>query len=60
MRALDFGEIAELRTKYYGTSEIEPLPAWEVTKPSLVIGPHRNAQKTGTGTGRILNLPEEI
>jgi anaerobic dimethyl sulfoxide reductase subunit B len=60
MRALDFGEIDELRKKYGGTAEIEPLPSYGVTQPSLVINPNRNAQKTGTGTGRVLNLPEEI
>lgn len=60
MRALDFGEIDELRAKYGDAVEIEPLPAREITQPALVIGPHRQAQPTGYGTGRILNLPEEI
>lgn len=60
MRALDFGEIDELRKKYSGTAEIEPLPLSSITKPALVIKPNRFAQKSGEGTGRILNLPEEI
>jgi len=60
MRALDFGEIDALRSKYGGTAEIEPLPVWGITKPALVISPHRWAQRSGEGTGRILNLPEEI
>lgn len=60
MRALDFGEIDELRQKYTGIVEIEPLPAERVTHPALVIGPHRDAQPSGVGVGRILNLPEEI
>jgi anaerobic dimethyl sulfoxide reductase subunit B (iron-sulfur subunit) len=60
MRALDFGEIDALRSKYGGTAEIEPLPVWGITKPALVISPHRWAKRSGDGTGRILNLPEEI
>lgn len=60
LRALEFGEIEELRAKYGTAVEIEPLPLAEITQPALVIGPHRHAQVTGTGTGRILNLEEEI
>jgi len=60
LHALDFGEIADLRAKYGNAVEIEPLPAQAITLPSLVIGPHRDGQATGSGTGRILNLPEEI
>jgi anaerobic dimethyl sulfoxide reductase subunit B (iron-sulfur subunit) len=60
MRALEFGEIDELRAKYGSEVEIEPLPTSDITHPNLVINPNRNAQPTGKGTGRILNLPEEI
>lgn len=60
MRALDFGELEELRAKYGDVDEIEPLPVSTITNPSLVISPHRQAQPSGMGTGRILNLPEEI
>nr|NLI50417.1 dimethylsulfoxide reductase subunit B [Propionibacterium sp.] len=58
-RALDFGEVAELRAKYGAMASIEPLPAASVTKPNLVISPHHRAQVSGTGTGRIGN-PKEI
>jgi anaerobic dimethyl sulfoxide reductase subunit B (iron-sulfur subunit) len=60
MRALDFGELAELQAKYgNGDVEVEPLAA-DSTGPSLVLNPHRNAQKTGSGTGTVVNLPEEL
>jgi anaerobic dimethyl sulfoxide reductase subunit B len=60
-RALDFGSLEELRQRYGNdiTSEIEPLPREYFTAPALVLTPHRHAQVTGTGTGRLSN-PEEI
>ena len=60
MRALDFGELTDLRAKYGSIAAIEPLPVADLTQPSLVITPHKNAQMSGTGTGRISNLPEEL
>jgi anaerobic dimethyl sulfoxide reductase subunit B (iron-sulfur subunit) len=60
MRALDFGELEELKSKYgNGDVEVEPLPE-DSTGPSIVLNPHRHAQKTGEGTGELVNLPEEI
>ena len=59
-RALDWGPIDELRSRYPGGSNaIEPLPDPSHTRPNLVITPHRDAQPTGSGTGSIAN-PEEI
>ena len=60
MRAIEFGELSDLRAKYGNTMDVEPLPASWMTSPSVVISPHRNAQMSGKGTGRILNLPEEL
>ena len=60
MRALDFGELDELRAKYGNVNAIEPLPRANITKPSLVMTPHRDAQVSGTGTGRIISMPEEM
>jgi anaerobic dimethyl sulfoxide reductase subunit B (iron-sulfur subunit) len=60
MRCLDFGDLADLRQKYGDLAAIEPLPTADITKPSLVITPHKNAQLSGQGTGRILNLSEEV
>jgi len=60
MRCLDYGELEELRQKYGALAAIEPLPTAEITQPSLVITPHKHAQLSGQGTGRILNLAEEV
>lgn len=62
-RALDWGPIDELR-KAHGdtdgtTAGIAPLPDPSITKPHLVIHPHRDAQKWDEGTGAIAN-PQEI
>jgi anaerobic dimethyl sulfoxide reductase subunit B (iron-sulfur subunit) len=60
MRCLDFGDLTELRQKYGNVDAIEPLPPADITKPALVITPHKHAQVSGKGTGGILNLPEEV
>ena len=60
MRALEWGEYDELVAKYgAGDVEIEPLPVNE-TGANLIVNPHRNAQKSGTGTGRVVTITEEI
>jgi anaerobic dimethyl sulfoxide reductase subunit B (iron-sulfur subunit) len=60
MRALDFGEMDELRAKYGDVRAIEPLPKEDVTQPCMIISPHRHAQFSGNGTGVIANTPEEV
>ena len=60
MRCLNYGDLDELRKKYGGMNAIEPLPTGDITSPALVITPHKHAQRSGEGTGRILNLPEEV
>jgi anaerobic dimethyl sulfoxide reductase subunit B (iron-sulfur subunit) len=60
MRALEFGELDELRAKYGDLAEVEPLPGAETTEPSLVIKPHKHMNPTGRGTGKIISLPEEV
>jgi anaerobic dimethyl sulfoxide reductase subunit B (iron-sulfur subunit) len=47
--------LEELRTKYGTVNGVEPLPSGDMTKPSLVVTPHRHAQESGKGTGKILN-----
>ncbi len=60
MRALDWGEIDDLRAKYgEGNAEVEPLPAAS-TAPCLVLNPHPAAQATGQGTGAVVSLEEEL
>ena len=60
MRALDFGEIGELRAKYGDAGSIEPFPSPSITKPAIVIGAHKNSELTGKGQGTIANLAEEV
>lgn len=60
MRALDFGDCEDLIARYgEGDIEVEPLPQ-NTTEPNLILLPHRDAQKTGLGTGEIVNLEEEL
>ncbi len=59
MRALEFGELDDLRAQHGVVAAVEPLPSDEFTQPSLVLTPHRHSQPSGAGTGAILGLPEE-
>lgn len=52
-RALEYGELSELQAKYGTINAIEPLPEAHLTNPSVVITPHRHAQLSGQGTGKI-------
>ncbi|MBI4785621.1 MAG: dimethyl sulfoxide reductase subunit B, partial [Chloroflexi bacterium] len=54
------GELSELRAKYGNAMDVEPLPASWMTQPAVVVTPHKHAQASGKGTGRILNLAEEL
>ena len=55
MRALKAGELDELRAQFGTVSAIEPLPTAELTRPALVVTPHRHAQVSGKGTGKIIS-----
>ena len=43
MRAIEFGDIKLLEKKYFQTKDIYPLPPKQLTKPNLIITPHRDA-----------------
>lgn len=43
LRVLDFGTMEELAKKHGGTGNIKGLPDPKLTKPSLLITPHRDA-----------------
>jgi anaerobic dimethyl sulfoxide reductase subunit B (iron-sulfur subunit) len=60
MRCLHYGDLEELRAEFGEYNAIEPLPAANITMPALVITPHKNAQMSGQGSGKLLNLPEEV
>jgi anaerobic dimethyl sulfoxide reductase subunit B len=49
-RALDFGDYWELKVKYGDLGQVYPLPVASISRPALIIVPHRNAasvQKQG-------------
>ena len=58
MRALEFGELEDLRARHGMIDAMEPLPAGSFTNPAFVMTPHRHAQASGSGLGQILALPE--
>ncbi len=58
LRALDFGELSELRAKYGWFNDPAPLPDGGYTRPSLVVTPSRHTQSSGNATGKMLNLEE--
>ena len=57
-RALDWGPIDVLRDKYGDISAVAPLPDPSITKPNLVIRPHRDAKEWDTNHGEIMNRQE--
>lgn len=52
-RAIDFGDIDELRKKYGTTDSIAPLPDGSKTKPNLVIKAPKQAKPTGFSGGEV-------
>jgi anaerobic dimethyl sulfoxide reductase subunit B (iron-sulfur subunit) len=59
MRAIEYGDLEELKAKYGDANALAPLPVGSITEPSFIVTLHRNAQDTNSGAGRILGLPEE-
>lgn len=58
-RALKFGDLEELRAQHGDVAAIAPLPPSDITNPSLVISPHRDAAAVGSTSGVLAN-PEEV
>jgi anaerobic dimethyl sulfoxide reductase subunit B (iron-sulfur subunit) len=58
MRALDFGEIEELRNKYGAEAQVHPLPDAAMTEPSLVVRAHRDAKRAAAAAALIKNREE--
>lgn len=59
LRALEFGEINELRQKYGTTADVAPLPPSNLTLPNLVIKLNKNSKPTGDTSGHLAN-PKEV
>jgi anaerobic dimethyl sulfoxide reductase subunit B (iron-sulfur subunit) len=60
MRALEFGELDELTAKHGTLQAVAPLPAPNITNPSFVMTPQKNAQPVGSSNGKILTVAEEV
>ncbi len=59
VRALEFGDIEELRAKHAGTVDgIAPMPSPDQTTPSIAILPCPAAKEPGDKTGAIANEKE--
>jgi len=55
LRAIAFGEISDLRTKYGDQCEVFPLAPARKTRPNLVLRAHRDANKANARSARIAN-----
>ncbi|MDR1357897.1 MAG: 4Fe-4S dicluster domain-containing protein [Coriobacteriales bacterium] len=58
LRALNFGEVEELRATYGTDAAIAPLPSADETYPSLVIKPCPAAKQPGDTAGKVANEKE--
>ena len=59
-RALDFGEIADMRERYGMGDEFAPLPPASYTTPSLIARAPHNARPCDDATGAIANRTELV
>ncbi len=58
-RALDYGDIEDLEREHGTLRAVAPLPDPDITRPCLIINPHRDAQPQGHGAGSVAN-PKEL
>jgi anaerobic dimethyl sulfoxide reductase subunit B (iron-sulfur subunit) len=58
MRALDFGDLEELKKTYQGSRKVYPLAGPSLTGPSIVIKPHRDAGRAEKEGAKIANKEE--
>lgn len=56
---LGWGEYDALVEEFGSEAGVAPLPDPSITKPHLVVKPHRDAQSWDAGTGIVQN-PKEI
>lgn len=56
-RALECGDINELREKHGSLSDTAPLPNKDATKPNLVIIPEKNSKPNGDKSG-VMHFPQ--
>ncbi len=58
MRALDFGDLEDLRKSRGGTARVFPLPDPEGPGPGLLIKPHKDAARANKDTAEVANWEE--
>ncbi len=58
LRALDFGDRAELEVRYGTSDALFPLPENALTDPALSITPHKDARRTGDAAAHLANREE--
>ncbi len=57
-RALDFGELDELKARHGEVSQVFPLPDPSTSRPALVIKPHRHAALVQSRQPEVSNWEE--
>ncbi len=58
LRALEFGERAELEARYGSLVGVYPLPEPHLTEPALTLTPHKDTVRAADGSARIGNREE--
>ncbi|HMM73364.1 MAG TPA: 4Fe-4S ferredoxin, partial [Rhodocyclaceae bacterium] len=58
-RALEVGELEELRAQYGELAEVAPLPEAALTEPAFVIKPTAKIKPVRSNAGKLAN-PKEI
>jgi len=58
LRALDFGDVDELREKYGALARVFPLADPALTQPALVLKPHRDAARAEAVGAEVANWEE--
>lgn len=58
-RAIEFGDITELRQKYGMQCDVAPLPDSRLTRPNLIVRTHTNGVSNAANTGSLQN-PMEV
>ncbi len=60
LRALDFGDIEELRSEFGDVASVSPLPDSSVTRPNIVITPPVASRAVGAEGGSVSNRYEIV
>jgi anaerobic dimethyl sulfoxide reductase subunit B (iron-sulfur subunit) len=55
-RALEYGDVEELKAKHGDFNDPAPMPDPSLTHPAIVYTPHKNTRTSQSGGGRVLNI----